>query len=245
MTQPYLTIAQKIYAEKGQRFSLADIAAAANVSRPTIYKHLGNKDQILALLQGSDELNIEDRIMRGVMNVAQVQGFKAATIEAIAEAAGVGPATIYRRFSDKDSLIRTFIQRQTPRDKMPAFPPETKGDFGAELAVIVTHMLSFMSENKTLVRLIFSGNEGDRAYLKSLRDETNSTFVRLTEFFQRHQDAGHIAISANANLLTTNLFGMVHAHAVIAPSGEMLDKKAAIHSICQLFTSLPKGAANV
>jgi len=241
MTPSYLEIARTLYTEKGQRFSLADIAEAANVSRPTIYKHLGNKDQILALLLGSDEMDIEARIMRGVLEVAQAQGFKAATIEAIAEAASVGPATIYRRFTDKEGLIRAFIERQTPRDKMPNFPPEAKGDFAAELAVIVTHILGFMHENKTLVRLVFSGNEADRAYLKTLREDTDSTFARLNSFFQTHQAEGRISSSVASDLLTINLFGMVHAQAVIAPAGADLDIEAASASICLLFQTLVKG----
>jgi len=243
MTHRYLAIARTVYAEKGPRFSLADIAEAANVSRPTIYRHLGNKDKILALLEGADELDIEARIMRGVLQVAQAHGFKAATIEAIAEAASVGPATIYRRFTDKEGLIRTFIERQTPRDKLPNFPPDAKGDFTAELAVIATHMLGFMHENKTLVRLIFSGNEADRAYLKTLRDDTNSTFARLNTFFRTHQDAGHISSSIPSELLTLNLFGMIHAQAVLAPAGGTFDIKPASASICQLFQTLTKGAA--
>ena len=239
---PYLEIARTIYAEKGQRFSLADIAEAANVSRPTIYKHLGNKDKILALLEGSEALNIEARIMRGVLHVAQAQGFLAATIEAIAEASGVGPATVYRRFGDKEGLIRAFIKRQTPRDKLPDFPPDVKGDFALELAAIVTHMLGFMHKNKTLVRLIFSGNEGDRAYLQALRDDTDSTFARLTAFFDRHQTAGHISSNIPPELLTTNLFGMIHAQAVLSPAGGALDITAACDSICHLFRALTKGA---
>ena len=240
MTQPYLAIAQALYAEKGARFSLADIAAKANVSRPTIYKHLGNKDKILSLL-GVDATNVEARIMQGVLQVAKVQGFRAATIEAIAEAANVGPATIYRRFTDKDGLIKAFIKQQTPRDKMPAFPPESEGDFAAPLAILTTHMLRFMSEHKVLVRLIFSGNEDDRAYLKALRDDSNSTFVKLTAFFQMHQAAGRISARADAALLTTHLFGMIHAHAVIAPSEQPLDIAATSRSICQLFQSLAIG----
>jgi len=180
---PYLDIARTVYAKKGRRFSLADIAEAANVSRPTIYKHLGNKDKIMALLEGSEELGIEARIMRGVLQVAQAQGFWAATIEAIAEASGVGPATIYRRFGDKEGLIRAFIKSQTPRDKLPDFSPDAEGGFAVELAMIVTHMLGFMHENKTLVRLIFSGNKGDRAYLAALRDDANSTFCPPKHIF--------------------------------------------------------------
>ncbi|HIP22138.1 MAG TPA: TetR/AcrR family transcriptional regulator [Rhodobacteraceae bacterium] len=242
MTRSYLDIARTVYAEKGVRFSLADVAEAANVSRPTIYKHLGNKDKILSLLEGNSEVDTHARILRGVLDVAQAQGFKAATIEAIAEAAGVGPATIYRRFGDKEGLIRAFIKQHTPRDKMPDFPPDAKGDFAAALAVIATHMLGFMSEHKTLVRLIFSGNEADRAYLKALRDDTNSTFNRLNAFFQLHQRAGQISHAVSSTLLTTNLFGMIHAQAVLAPAGEALDIEAASASICQLFLSLSTGA---
>ncbi len=241
MTQSYLAIAQALYAEKGAQFSLADIAAKAGVSRPTIYKHLGNKEKILSIL-GADNTDVEARIMQGVLLVAKAQGFKAASIEAIAEASGVGPATIYRRFGDKEGLIKAFIKQQTPRDKMPDFPPEAKGNFAAELAVIVTHMLGFMSEHKTLVRLIFSGNEGDRAYLKTLRDDTNSTFNRLNTFFYMHQSAGHISSAVNSELLTTNLFGMIHAQAVLAPAGGPLDMQAVSASICQLFLSLSTGA---
>ncbi len=240
MTHPYLAIAQALYAEKGTNFSLADIAAKAGVSRPTIYKHLGNKDKILNLL-GEDATNVEARIMQGVLQVAQMQGFKAATVEAIAEAAGVGPATIYRRFTDKDGLIRAFIERHTPRDKLPTFPLETQGNFPAQLKIITTHMLRFMAEHKVLVRLIFSGNQADRAYLGALRDTSNSTFSRLEAFFQTHQQAGHISGTILPALLTTNLFGMVYAQAIIIPSDHPLDITAASHSICQLFQSLTTG----
>ncbi len=243
MIKPYLAIARKLYAEKGAQFSLADIADKANVSRQTIYKHLGNKDKILSLL-GEDATDIEARIMQGVLTVAQAQGFKAATIEGIAEASNVGPATIYRRFTDKDGLIKAFIKRQTPRDKMPDFPPETDGDFAAQLAILTTHMLRFMSAHKILVRLIFSGNEGDRAYLKALRDDSNSTFVKLNAFFKMHQAAGRISAKADAALLTTHLFGMIHAQAVIAPADRPLDIEATSRSICQLFQSLTIGENN-
>ncbi len=241
MPQSYLALAQALYAEKGVQFSLADIAARANVSRQTIYKHLGNKDKILSLL-GADAPNVEARIMKGVLDVATVQGFKAATVEAIAEAAGVGPATIYRRFTDKETLIRCFIKRQTPRHKMPDLPPDSDADFAGQLAAIVTHMLHFMHAHKTLVRLIFSGNEADRAYLQALRDESNSTFARLNAFFKGHQAAGRISPDIATDMLTTNLFGMIHAQAVVSPAGGPLDIKAASRSICRLFGPISAGA---
>lgn len=234
----YLETARTVYAKKGARLSLADIAAAARVSRPTIYRHLGGKAEILARLNGADTADIDARIMRGVLEVAKVQGFKAATIEAIAMAADVGPATIYRRFSDKETLIRTFIARHTPRNKLPDFPPDASGDFCTELAALIRHIMGFMIDNKTLVRLIFSGSAADRAYLHALRDDTYSTFSRLNGFFQMHQNKGHISAKITPEFLTTNLFGMIYAQAIVVPSGKALETEAACRSIFLLFQPL-------
>jgi len=121
------------------------------------------------------------------------------------------------------------------------FTPKKEGDFAAQLAIITLHMLRFMSAHKILVRLIFSGNEDDRAYLKALRDDSNSTFVKLNGFFQIYQAAGRISARADTGLLTTNLFGMIHAQAVVAPSEQPLDIDATSRSICQLFQSLTIG----
>ncbi len=208
--------------------SLSDVAAEAGVSRTTIYKRLGNKAAILAMLNDSDDpspldWDVEARIMQGVLKVATQRGFKAATVEAIAEAAGVGPATIYRRYATKDELVRAFIARRTPRDKLPGFPDDPGAGFEGHL---------------TLVRLVFSGSDEDRAYLGSLRDASQSTFSRLTAFFRTHQDSGAISQNLRPEDLTTCLFGMIHAHVVIAPSGEPAERGRIVDTICSLFQSL-------
>ena len=223
--------------------SLSDVAAEAGVSRTTIYKRLGNKAAILAMLNDADDpspldWDVEARIMQGVLKVATQRGFKAATVEAIAEAAGVGPATIYRRYATKDELVRAFIARRTPRDKLPGFPDDPGAGFEEHLRLIVDHLARFMGENRTLVRLVFSGSDEDRAYLGSLRDASQSTFSRLTAFFRTHQDSGAISQNLRPEDLTTCLFGMIHAHMVIAPSGEPAERGRIVDTICSLFQSL-------
>jgi AcrR family transcriptional regulator len=58
------------------------------------------------------------------------------TIEAVAEAAGVGKPAIYRRFSDKVALVAHVISRQ-----LPSVDPPDLGDCRAELWRAVEHGL--------------------------------------------------------------------------------------------------------
>jgi len=243
MQASLLDIARSLYAEKGAKLLISEIAEAAGVSRPTVYKHLGGKAAILARLAPTQNgapktMDIDTRIMRGVLSVVAARGFKAAAIDAIADVSGVGAATIYRRFTNKDGLIKAFIAHHTPRDRLPDFPTGASEKFEDQLAFIVSYMLRFMVENKLLVRLIFSGSEEDRAYLGALRDQSNSTFSRLDAFFARHQAKGTIRADITTRDLTINLFGLMHAQAVIFPTGIARDPAGVERSICQLFQSI-------
>lgn len=246
MRNTLLKIAQDIYAVKGSKLSLAEITAKAGVSRPTVYKHLGNKAAILSQITDSqnddiDGYNIDERIMRGVRTIVSAQGFSAATIEAIAKSSGVGPATIYRKFKDKDNLIKSFIKSQRIGDPTPEFLDNFSNQFGEQLAFKVDHMLHFMLQNKLIISLIFSGNKEDRAYVQTLRNQSNSNFAKMVQFFQTHQDEQNITSNINATDLATNLFGMVHAHAILIPNNNTPDPDQAAFSICQMFKSIEIG----
>lgn len=246
MQKKLLKIAEAIYAEKGNKLSLSQITAAAGVTRPTVYKHLGNKATILARLASNDDgatepHDIDERIMRGVQIIVSTLGFKAATIAAISEKSGVGQATVYRRFKDKDNLIKSFIARQKTGDPVPDFPPGFSNEFDEQLAFIVDHMLHFMSENQLLVSIIFSSNAADRAYLQTLRDKSNSSFSKILLFFIHHQKSGNILANLAAEDLAINLFGMIHAQAIIMPTGKFNDPDQVAYSICQMFKSIKIG----
>ena len=246
MQKKLLEIAEEIYAKKGNKLSLSEITAAAGVTRPTIYKYLGDKATILARLARNHDGEIEphdidERIMRGVQIVVGTLGFKAATIQAISEESGVGQATVYRRFKDKDNLIKSFITRQKTGDPVPNFPSGFSNEFDDQLAFIVDHMLHFMSENRTLVSIIFSSNAADQAYVQTLRDKSNSSFSKILLFFERHQSDGNILVNLTPEDLAINLFGMIYAQAIIMPSGKSIDPDQVAHSICQMFKSIRIG----
>ena len=58
--------------------------------------------------------SVDDAIAAAALALLLEHGFARMTIEAVAKAAGVGKPAIYRRFSDKASLVAHVISRQLP-----------------------------------------------------------------------------------------------------------------------------------
>ena len=72
--------------------------------------------------------SVDDAIVAAALALLVEHGFARMTIEAVATAAGVGKPAVYRRFSDKASLVAHVISRQ-----LPALEPPDLGDSRAEL----------------------------------------------------------------------------------------------------------------
>src|SRR3984893_16816272 len=72
--------------------------------------------------------SVDDAIAAAALALLAEHGFARTTIEAVARAAGVGKPAIYRRFSDKASLVAHVISRQ-----LPVLEPPDLGDARAEL----------------------------------------------------------------------------------------------------------------
>src|SRR4051812_9689247 len=79
-----------------------------------------------------------DRLMAAGLEVLAEDGWDAFTIAAVAKRAGVGTASIYRRFEDKDAfklaLHRSFSD-QLSADWLPAFRSVARADLDLETLV--------------------------------------------------------------------------------------------------------------
>ena len=247
MTDDPLTAARRVYAEQGAGMSLSAVAVRAGVSRATIYKRLGSKPEILARLAREDgrpegATDIDGRVMDALLETVTEHGFRAATIDQIARAAGVGAATIYRRYGDKDGLIRSFIKTRAPVQQMQDLPRE-KGSPRQKLETMTRFLLEFMQENRAFVRLVHTGTLEERTYLRGLRDASQSGFVRITAFFQSQQDAGALVGDIAAQDLATNYFGLLFAHSVLAEGRQPLDADRSCELIMRMFDPLFTGKA--
>jgi AcrR family transcriptional regulator len=80
--------------------------------------------------------SVDDAIAAAALALLVERGFARMTIEAVANAAGVGKPAIYRRFSNKACLVAHVISRQ-----LPLLEPPDLGDSRAELWRAVEHGL--------------------------------------------------------------------------------------------------------
>lgn len=178
------------------------------------------KSALLEKLIAERNETIDDNrrlILRAARVVFGRSGLRGATMEQIADEAGLGVATVYRYFETKDQLVRAFMEDMTPRPVLESVIATAGGDLDAELQAVVAALVRFMHELRDILRIALLGDEDDRHYVERLRSGTGSAFGWITTFIEKHQQAGHLAADADPRHLALSLVGMVMAFAMIGP----------------------------
>ena len=204
-------------------FTMDELGTAVNLSRATLYRKIGNKEALLRRLadeRGLDQVETTDirtRVLLAAREIFSRYGLLDVTMEQIAQEAGVGVATLYRHFGDKDSLVRAFAQELTPYRAIADATQHISGDLRADLIQVVQHMLRFLHENRDLARISFSQNEKTRQYMSHLRPSSERTLHQLINFFQAQRALGHFP-TGNLQHLGLALTGMIFAFGFMAPT---------------------------
>jgi AcrR family transcriptional regulator len=93
------------------------IASGAGVAKATLYRHFGSKAAIAAELGLA--LDAEDRrtrILDATVRFIGELGLANTTVERVAAAAGISPATVYWHFGSKEELVVEAIRHIAPVD---------------------------------------------------------------------------------------------------------------------------------
>ncbi len=216
-----LDVAIELLTAEGEGFTMQQLEARVHISRASIYRHVGGKDEILALLHDErgvsvDKVDVQSKILEAARHVFARQGPRGTTMEQIASEAGVGIATVYRHFGDKETLMMAFIEQIRSRITLHAMMNPTE-DIAKDLRSIVQTLLDFSHKNRDVLRLVMAGSEKDRLYLNELRENTDSTMDRLSMYFETQIQAGRIQPLATGQELALALMGMVINYSVLGP----------------------------
>ena len=77
----------------------------------------------------------DEAIVRATLEVLVAEGFRGLSVEAVRQRAGVGKATIYRRFPDKAALVRGALEPLHSQLEMPD-TGSVRGDLEAAFAAV-------------------------------------------------------------------------------------------------------------
>lgn len=217
-----LEAAERLLAEHGPGFTMAQLAEAAGVSRATLYRRVPSREALAQRLRARGiepgaELGdpARDRILEAVTALVDEVGLRF-TLEQVAERAGVGAATVYRSFGDREGLLRAFFDERSPRALAWARLRDLEAPVEVTLQGFVATLLRFALRHPGLARIGLLGEGPDAAELERLRKGGRGTFVRLVGYLEAQIERG-VLTPRDPWLLASALLGAVVATSLLAP----------------------------
>ena len=131
-------------------------------------------------------------ILTAALDLLQQRGYRDLTIESVAEQAGVGRPTIYRRWPSKPALVVAALARSTRL----AVPPVDTGSLRRDLIALQRHRLELMSTPAS--RRVTAGLIGDLAADPELAARVDLDAVFDLDATVRHVDAAFERLHALA-----------------------------------------------
>src|ERR1700682_2339249 len=99
---------------KGGSPTVAEVAAAAGVSRASFYRAFESREALLEALDIEPEPGARERILGAALKLLGAQGLTALSMDDLATEADVSRATLYRLFPGRAELFTSFL---------PGYPP--------------------------------------------------------------------------------------------------------------------------
>jgi len=129
------------------------------------------------------------RLLRAAAEILETRGLEAATIPQIAARAGLSPGAVYRRFRDKDALLRTLVL-ETLRAANQHTEQRLSSDAARECAfpdmvrTLITNSLESYRKHARLLRAFtqFSDSHPSAAFRKQADDLEVRNFQRMVNY---------------------------------------------------------------
>ena len=242
----------KLFEELGLDFTLDQLQSMAGVSRATLYRRIGSKEKLLqqltreGLITLESAPDIEARIFSATREIVAEQGFVGCTMEQIADEANLGVATLYRRYRDKENLLRSFVKAIKPVLAIKSVRQNDDATIEEGLSLIVNSALVFLDANQKLVKILFSWQSSERAYLSGIREDSSSTFNQIAQYLTRQQQLGKLRQDVSARDMALSLSGLLFQYAIFSPVhlGRPLNIKSDSQTIVRLFLNGAKPPIN-
>jgi AcrR family transcriptional regulator len=246
LTDDIRRAATDLCGEVGADFTLDELAARTGLSRATLYRRIGSKKALLKSL-AADKLirldtGIEARVLDAARAVVAEHGFHACTMQQIATEAGIGIATLYRRFRDKQNLLRRLMAVPASRPMVRQVSTAGKTGFEQELQQLIEIGLRYGQHNRDAARIVLSATRAENHHVEPQRQGA----AGMVRYMRKHQDAGALRRDVPAADLAMMLNGLIMQYALFAPAylDRPLDVEADGITILSLFLNAARNPQN-
>ncbi|WP_208347502.1 TetR/AcrR family transcriptional regulator [Pseudaestuariivita rosea] len=131
----------------------------------------------------------EDRILDAALEIWREEGLRDATTRKVAERAGIGEVTIFRRFGDKSALFTAALAKEA--DLFAGDGIDYTGDLTRDLKAIIDAYSRLLDRNISLLADFMLSVQRD-AVLDEARHIPAAAMARVGQVIAQHQAAGHL-----------------------------------------------------
>lgn len=221
-----LDSAERLVRQHGlDALTMDSLAAAAGVSRATVYRQVGSRAALVHKLAArgveiGERTDVRERILAAASELFPRLGLEAATVEGIAEAAGVGSVSVYRHFGDKQGLIVAFLASHSPRRAVWARARALSGDLRADLQGLAETVLAHMKANSGMFRLALMEHARGGEVMKELARSPDRTVHAFTSLFTHYAANGALLraeLRGEPRLLARAFLGVLFSFGLFGP----------------------------
>jgi AcrR family transcriptional regulator len=176
---------------------------------------------------------IQERIVAATLHILRDRGPLAVTVEAVAASSGVAKTTIYRRYADRDALVRAAIDFATTEVELPA-----------GLSIYETLHVLLGEARERIQEIIGRGTaaaillDEDAPFTAELHEMIRARTHQLVAYIDDRVAAGELRAGLDAKLVVSVLFGAAMGQVI---RGGQPDEAWADRVLTLLWPSLTGG----